>query len=172
MNCLTIWHCVAPEDTRRGRILWWRAGAQMDEALGKTGPALDLGEQFGNPEARQHAVETPRDIVGICVVLPNRVDRQSRLVIRASGSLPAEASKATSRSRRSRVSRCSWRQASNWSGTASPNSPTCRLATNAEGGSRKSSKARKAGCPRPRGLRHEGDPEVPPLRRPPKCDGQ
>jgi hypothetical protein len=51
----------------------------VDETLGKTGPALDLGEQFGNPEARQHAVETPGDIVDIRVVLSDRADRQPRL---------------------------------------------------------------------------------------------
>ena len=47
------------------RILWYRAGAQVDEALGKTGPAVDLGEQFGNSNARQHAVEAPCDIIDI-----------------------------------------------------------------------------------------------------------
>ena len=50
----------------------YRAGAQVDEALGKTGPPVDLGEQFGNPDARQHAVEAPRDIIDIRVVLPDR----------------------------------------------------------------------------------------------------
>ena len=51
----------------------------MDEALGKTGPAVDLGEQFGNPDAGQHAVQAPGDIVDIRVILPDRADRQPRL---------------------------------------------------------------------------------------------
>jgi hypothetical protein len=51
----------------------------VDEALGKTGPPVDLGEQFGNPDARQHAVEAPCDIIDIRVVLPDRADRQPRL---------------------------------------------------------------------------------------------
>ena len=61
------------------RIFWYRAGAQVDEALGKTGPGVDLGEQFGNPDARQHAVEAPGYIVDIRVTLPDRADRQARL---------------------------------------------------------------------------------------------
>ena len=42
------------EDTAVGRGL---AGAQMGEAVGKLGPACDLGQQIGDADARQHGVE-------------------------------------------------------------------------------------------------------------------
>ena len=60
------------------RILWYRTGAQADEAFGTTGPGVDLGEQFGNPAVRQHAVEASGDFA-IRVMLPDRADRQAGL---------------------------------------------------------------------------------------------
>jgi transcriptional regulator with XRE-family HTH domain len=42
-------------------------------------PAVDLGEQFGDPKTRQHAVEAASDLFDIGVVLPDRVDRESSL---------------------------------------------------------------------------------------------
>jgi hypothetical protein len=60
-------------------LIFERAVPEVDEALGKTGLPLDLGEQFGSPDARQYAVEAPCDIIDIRVVLPDRADRQPRL---------------------------------------------------------------------------------------------
>ncbi len=129
------------------RILRYRAGAQVDEAL-KTSPAVDLGEKFGNSDARQHTVEAPCDIIDIRVVLPDRADRQPRLGDQRLGKFARRGECGHFPERRSRVSRRSSPQASKRSGTASPNSPACRLAANAAGGSKKSSKAWKARLPR------------------------
>ena len=51
----------------------------MDEPFGKTGPPVNVGEQFGDSEAREHTVEAMGDIVDIGVALPDRVDRESSL---------------------------------------------------------------------------------------------
>jgi hypothetical protein len=94
------------------RIRWYRAGAQVDEAPGKAGPAVDLGEQFGNPDAWQYAVEVPCDIIYIRVVLwIGRIDNLPPSVIMPREVSPPRRSVATSRSRCSGAKRRSSRQA-------------------------------------------------------------
>jgi hypothetical protein len=48
-----LWRQPAPRSLVRSDLLV-ATGAKVDEALGKTAPAVDLGEQFGDPKTRQH----------------------------------------------------------------------------------------------------------------------
>ena len=46
------------------RVVRWRAGAQMDEAIGEARPAVDFGQELGDTQTRQHGVEAASDRFG------------------------------------------------------------------------------------------------------------
>ena len=63
---------------QRNTVFGRRAGTQMSEPVGKPDPAVNLGEQLSDAQARQHAIEPPRDLLGaIGVVSAHRTDREA-----------------------------------------------------------------------------------------------
>jgi hypothetical protein len=119
----------------RNAVLGRRSGAQMSEPVGKSDPAVDLGEKLGDPQARQR----PRDIIGaVCINSAQRTDREARFGNDGRGQFASRRRVPHFPQPGFELATRAERQSANRSGTASPNSPCCCSAANTGCGKRKS----------------------------------